>query len=310
MNKLLKLTGVSMLAVVATTNANAAGYTCEELIEYTSCNAGYYLTLAANGTAMVCPDGYPTMLTNGICIEHYEEKILTSVTSEEDCYYEDPNGNNAAEWTPGIFCVSETNDYTTLVEGSTYGYTCIQCPAGSICAGGDVENAVATPCPAGSYCATAGLSTPTNVCAKGSYSLAGATTCTECPASILTGANGNAVSVTTEDTGSTSSSACYVAKGTTFENEKGTYKYTDNCAYSGAIQFYEPSNGTCADGYYYSEAYEGVNGVVISDTGCYLIPTNEESCNQASGWWTGETCECDMEWYGDAVSGIYDCSSS
>ena len=56
MNKLLKLTGVSMLAIVAASNANAAGYTCEELIEYTSCNTGYALL---DGDC-VCDGGYYT----------------------------------------------------------------------------------------------------------------------------------------------------------------------------------------------------------------------------------------------------------
>ncbi|MBR2412189.1 MAG: hypothetical protein IKB10_00785 [Alphaproteobacteria bacterium] len=320
MNKFLKLTGVSILAVVATTNANAAGYTCEELIEYTSCNAGYYLTLAANGTAMVCPDGYPTMLTNGICIEHYQETILTSVTSEEDCYYEDPNGENAAEWTPGIFCVGavdefgvEANDYTTLVEGSTYGYTCIQCPAGSTCAG---NTAGATLCPAGSYCATAGLSQPTGKCNVGTYSTGGATACTSCPASGLTDANGNVVSVTTESTGSTSSSACFVAKGTLFKDNKGIYKYTDNCEYGNFDRlgdaFYESDNGSCMNGYEYKEAYEGENGrngMVISVTGCYKIPDTEEWCDEVEGSWIGDSCECDMEWFGDST-GIYLCTNS
>ena len=56
MNKLLKLTGVSVLAIMATANANAAGYTCEELIEYTSCNTGYALL---DGDC-VCDGGYYT----------------------------------------------------------------------------------------------------------------------------------------------------------------------------------------------------------------------------------------------------------
>ena len=56
MNKLLKLTGVSILTIMATANANAAGYTCEELIEYTSCNTGYALL---DGDC-VCDGGYYT----------------------------------------------------------------------------------------------------------------------------------------------------------------------------------------------------------------------------------------------------------
>ena len=57
MNKLLKLTGVSMLTIVATTGANAAGYTCEELIEYTSCNSGYYLNAGKCIESTTCPSG-------------------------------------------------------------------------------------------------------------------------------------------------------------------------------------------------------------------------------------------------------------
>ena len=300
MNKFLKLTGVSMLAIMTASGANAAGYTCEELIEYTSCNPGYYFS-----TDKCSKDA---MYITGVCdwTEFYDN-VSWNMT-EEECYEEESGAIYRTEACLRAESVDEDNSYAEGVYVTEVNLaSCFECTAGSYCTGGTAD---ATLCPAGSYCAGDKLDAPTGVCAKGFYAEAGATTCTECPASILTGANGNAVSVTTEDTGSTSSSACYVAKGTTFENEKGTYKYTDNCAYSGAIQFYEPSNGTCADGYYYSEAYEGGNGVVISDTGCYLIPTNEESCNQASGWWTGETCECDMEWYGDAVSGIYDCSNS
>jgi len=54
MNKIFKLTGVSMLAIMATVGANAAGYTCNELIEYTSCKSGYYLNA---GQCSICPAG-------------------------------------------------------------------------------------------------------------------------------------------------------------------------------------------------------------------------------------------------------------
>ncbi|MBR2412378.1 MAG: hypothetical protein IKB10_01800 [Alphaproteobacteria bacterium] len=56
MNKLLKLTGVSVVAIMTAMGANAAGYTCEELIEYTSCNTGYALL---EGDC-VCDGGYYT----------------------------------------------------------------------------------------------------------------------------------------------------------------------------------------------------------------------------------------------------------
>ena len=38
------IVGVSLFALFAANNAMAAGYVCEELIEYTSCMDGYYLT--------------------------------------------------------------------------------------------------------------------------------------------------------------------------------------------------------------------------------------------------------------------------
>ena len=47
------LLGVSISAILSTTGANAAGYTCEELVEYTSCNPGYAFTY----DEMSCSDG-------------------------------------------------------------------------------------------------------------------------------------------------------------------------------------------------------------------------------------------------------------
>ena len=79
MTKFFKLTGVSILAIMATANANAAGYTCEELIEYTSCNAGYALTdgdcirlcdagYYLNGdTCSICPVGTYSLRGSSSC---------------------------------------------------------------------------------------------------------------------------------------------------------------------------------------------------------------------------------------------------
>ena len=91
MNKLLKLTGVSILAVMATANANAAGYTCEELIEYTSCNTGYALL---DGDC-VCDGGY---YTNGdkctICpIGTYSSVNASECTTCPTTGLVDPNNN-------------------------------------------------------------------------------------------------------------------------------------------------------------------------------------------------------------------------
>ncbi len=280
MNKLLKLTGVSMLAVVATTNANAAGYTCEELIEYTSCNAGYYL----KNTVSLCPEG--STYGTGYCgwtdydpeINVPEEDCTGTGVSyiAEVCYEFDVHGT--------INVVAEPN-YATA-------NTCSECPAGSYCPAGS-ESPI--PCPAGSYCAIAKLPTPTSQCAIGSYSLAGATACSTCPKSHLTDANGNVVSVTTASTGSTSSSACFVAKGTEFKDSKGTYKYTDNCEhgnYSLRLQC-ENSGGTWQDNYCncgddLSWLIEGESGACVDDE------THQEwdDCSSAGGEWSWDDLEC------------------
>ncbi len=75
MNKFLKLSGVSILAIIATTNANAAGYTCEELIEYTSCNPGRTLV---DGDC-VCDAGY---YTNGDTCDICQAGTYSSIDSE------------------------------------------------------------------------------------------------------------------------------------------------------------------------------------------------------------------------------------
>jgi len=56
MQKFFKLSTVSLLAIITANGARAAGYTCEELIEYTSCNTGYALL---EGDC-VCDGGYYT----------------------------------------------------------------------------------------------------------------------------------------------------------------------------------------------------------------------------------------------------------
>ena len=91
MNKLLKLTGVSVVAIMTAMGANAAGYTCEELIEYTSCNTGYALL---EGDC-VCDGGY---YTNGdkctICpIGTYSSVNASECTTCPTTGLVDPNNN-------------------------------------------------------------------------------------------------------------------------------------------------------------------------------------------------------------------------
>ena len=226
--KKIKICGVSLCTLLAATGANAAGYTCDELIEYTSCMPGYYLS-SEDGR---CPDGY--VFKTDVCdFSETNDQVEFGTYTKEQCLGAD---TGADKWWDAVCIQADTvsddmawdiNDLVLPSGGLTT--TCSTCPVGSICAGGA---AVATPCPAGSYCATAGLSEPTNLCAKGTYSGVGATACTSCPSSGLTDANGSTVSVTTESTGSTSSSACFVAKGTLFKDNKGTYRYTDNCKFT------------------------------------------------------------------------------
>ena len=90
MQKILKLSAVSVLAVITASGANAAGYTCEELIEYTSCNAGYTLSAhrcvdmptcsAGSYSTQSCPDGYT--YSSDWC---WEGDYWYSISEDNDC---------------------------------------------------------------------------------------------------------------------------------------------------------------------------------------------------------------------------------
>jgi len=218
MNKLFKLTGVSMLAIVAASGANAAGYTCEELVEYTSCNPGYYLEKAE------CPDEYTYY--SSLC--RYSPDDGASYLDE--CSKEECDGDEFCTYL-GTGCA-----YALRAEGeSAFIQTgedgmCNLCPVGSICAGG---TAGAIQCPAGSYCATTGLSQPTGKCNVGTYSYAGATSasCTACPSTGLTDINGAVVNGTTLSAGSTGITACIVGSDAQFKDDAGIYHYKQNCSF-------------------------------------------------------------------------------
>ena len=119
MQKILKLSAVSLLVIVATTNANAAGYTCENLIEYTSCNDGYELSMAecvdiptCNAGAYAlrqCPDGY--ILETGVCVDGSDASSGNGFGDcQYDAYYE-------------YACRDETGNYEPVV------YACESCPS-------------------------------------------------------------------------------------------------------------------------------------------------------------------------------------
>ncbi len=198
MNKFLKLTGASMLAIVVATYANAAGYTCEELVEYTSCNPGYSL---GNGK---CPADTNVGTTNeksykyreSICVDTEWDDVYYGYTEKEcsviNCIMNEGYDlcmESAAESGSGrndyyeIGCVEFSYDdgdgrYVTGNVLTPSGFDCIECPAGSKCDGG---TEYAKQCASGTYQPNTGqsscLTTP-----AGNYSGAGATNYTACSA--------------------------------------------------------------------------------------------------------------------------------
>ncbi len=295
MNKFFKLSAVSMLAIMTATGANAAGYTCEELVEYTSCNPGYYLSEGGNG----CPDGYA--YGKGWCI--YDGDINgRSGYTEQSCLDAMCDGDAECEadydWIylgDGCFKMSdEEPDYEFVASTGVTSKGCNECPIGSTCTGG---TAGTTTCPAGSYCATAGLSQPTGKCNVGTYSTGGATSasCTSCPATGLTDKNGATVVATTSGTGSTSASACFVGNNVEFKDDKGIWHYKSECKHGNFPDVF-PVEGICPDNYV--GAY--VDDEFSDERYCVYIP--KEKCdemhvlNEEYGvydWtWDGSRCSC------------------
>ena len=273
MNKLLKLTGVSVLAIVAASNANAAGYTCEELIEYTSCNPGYYLPKISSSSD--CPAGYEYV--TDVC--YNEDTGYYSDTPQSECDAEE-------EEFLGDGCLGFDNE--GMEEFITAIPTCAVCPIGSICSGGTES---ATPCPAGSYCATTGLKAPTGLCPKGTFSAGGATaaTCTSCPSFGMTDKDGNAVVTTTESTGSTSVLACSVGPSVYFNDGKGTYHFKSNCALN-VNNLTISSEEECLALDPNNRWHDDPEALYCSGPGVdALIPTNEDDCNAFPyGGWDSE----------------------
>jgi len=258
MQKILKLSTVSILAVMTANGAHAAGYTCEELIEYTSCNAGYYLS--------VCPDGYSYF--SKAC---YESGGVFNTETQSECENEIIGtwyGAGCANINENDY-VADSLDFNFIPTTSTK--SCWQCQAGTYCANGATRP---TTCPAGSYCATAGLSAVTGVCAVGSFAGAGATECTSCPVTQLTDINGNTVSATTASTGSTHILACIVTPDAEFADDKGIYHFKSDCSYSPA-SYPATVIGECIEGYSYVIKYSAGGSEEVGT--CYAI--SQEECN-------------------------------
>jgi len=332
MNKLIKLSAVSMLAIVAATGANAAGYTCEELIQYTSCNPGYYLNNGdciglvtscdagyyLTGAQYDCPDGYVSY--QGGCGEFGTTFDITDVVSgttntcpsgytysSSICLQYGEYTTNLSEsecsddWI-GSGCYKRVIDYDYLIgdtDGVLVGGTsCVAAPAGSYSPGGLVVSA--TKCAAGTYqpqsAQSSCITTP-----KGNYSIAGATAYTACPATGLTDKDGNTVVATTATEGATTLAACIVDENVYFADTKGTYHYKSNCAIDMfAAESYSVTNEAeceAVDGYWYEPAEECVVD------GSSLLPKTEAECNKLASkvgkegdaelTWSNGVCTCD-----------------
>ena len=182
MNKFLKITSVSVVAIMTANVANAAGYTCEELIEYTSCNPGFYL---GNGKCPADDEMYSYSYVEGVCDiegtyfygytkESCEEAATSCYVNEEgveECY-------QVGDYVGDTGCMRthlESGD-TELIDAS--GMECVECNAGHYCPGATEYK---HSCAAGTYQPSAKqtscLTTP-----AGNYSNVGAVTYTACSA--------------------------------------------------------------------------------------------------------------------------------
>ena len=326
MNKLLKLTGVSVLAIVAASNANAAGYTCEELIEYTSCNDGYYLNSgkciegascgAGNYLKAIPPEISSDKPEEDAWAEYgttwclYAEDDYWLADSQEECEAYDDSGIEQGTWYGEGFVYDSGNNYRRFAKELN-----VECTP---CAAGTYQNAAGQysclTCPAGSYCGTMGLSAAT-LCTQGTYSMDGATECSQCPATGLTDKNGATVVATTATTGSTSPTACIVGSEYYFTDTKGTYHYKSDCEFdlSGeteekciALNYLDPLNinpnhNESLGWFWYGEGCELLGNSVTA-----LAPTTEEECAAVSSYdgvnftiWEDGQCKCQegVWWY-------------
>ncbi|MBR2412472.1 MAG: hypothetical protein IKB10_02285 [Alphaproteobacteria bacterium] len=306
MNKLLKLTGVSVLAIVAATGANAAGYTCEELIEYTSCNDGYYLNSGKCIEGTTCGAGN---YLKAICPEEYRYSDNWMYESDTGSWYDEGSSEAMDVFGPG--CVDEDTGGLEAFVAATY-----ECTA---CAAGTYQNVAGQSscitCPAGSECPTAGLASHT-LCEVGEYSVVGAVACLTCPEHIYTNADGQNITVaaTTTAKGAGSVTECMISPDSYFTDGKGTYHFKSNCTHNTNVFGVDPNisvtskaecasvggNWVCID---MAEDGEG-NNTCYSGYFCLLDNLTEEQCNEISeyGFYfndaTGNGCTCGDDAYG------------
>jgi len=327
MQKFLKLSTVSMLAIVAATNAHAAGYTCEELIEYTSCNDGYYLnagkcilgtTCGAGNYLSACGDYAGDRYYTGFC-SAYDGGVMTvedlenytGFTYEECAALAEANEFEEFEYLDAVCFTDITFDpvYGLLfMHMEPYeSITCKPCPAG-------MYQPIAgqywcLECPAGSECATDGLATHT-LCEIGEYSNTGATTCSSCPATGLTDKSGAVVKATTAQKGSTTSAACYVGEEYSFTDTKGIYHFKSDCALK-PWTVYPTTEEECVS-FGYQWHCDAECSCMYYGEGIFTHPnapiTEEECVKIENAVWNAELipnrCECANGW-SLGSSGLY-----
>ncbi|MBR2412278.1 MAG: hypothetical protein IKB10_01275 [Alphaproteobacteria bacterium] len=303
MNNFLKLTGVSMLAIVAASNANAAGYTCEELIEYTSCNDGYYLNsgkciegsacAAGNYLQGVCPDDYT--YSDSWCAASFSS--WTTGLTQAEC--EDIPGES---YWYGPGCLLDDTWPDELGDNDfipSTGFECTECAAGTYQNVAGQYSCIT--CPAGSECPTAGLASHT-LCEVGEYSFAGATTCLTCPTHKYTNASGQSVTVSaTSKAGAAGANECYIGPDTYFTDKSGTYHFKSNCSLGDTLTWKTSVSSaeecaivaaTTGENWVWTD-YEGEypfacrlqcpSGDCDEVTNYSYLPQTESECNQLDG---------------------------
>ena len=224
--------GVSLFAILSANNALAAGYTCEELIEYTSCNDGYYLNAgdciegatcgAGNYLMGTCPDGY--VYSNAWCWENEEwikdcDEGIYEVEFGRGCLKGDEDDPESWMW-------ADASAFTA----SGVSATCTPCVAGSY--QNQAGQYSCSLCDAGTYQPESGKTSCIDAPVGNYVAGVGATSYTACPATGLTDRSGATVVATTASTGSTALSACIVGENVEFQDTKGIYHFKSDCAYS------------------------------------------------------------------------------